>query len=258
MTGSATAWQRPLGRPAKVALVPAAGSGSRSGSTIPKQYVPIAGRCLIQWTLEALLATEVVDAVAVALSPDDDRFAQALAPEVSARTIPLTCGGATRAHSVLNGLKALRSIGVVDSDWVLVHDAARCLVRPAAIERLIRACEEDAVGGLLALPVADTLKRAAPGASASRVQGTVARDGMWAAQTPQMFRLGLLQQSLEQALQAGVTVTDEASAIEHAGHAALLVPGDADNFKITYPGDFQMADALLAARASQPARGARS
>jgi 2-C-methyl-D-erythritol 4-phosphate cytidylyltransferase len=153
-------------------------------------------------------------------------------------------GGATRAASVLAGLRHLVSQGAQPSDWVLVHDAARCLVRAEDVTRLIEACRGDPVGGLLALPLADTLKMARHG----RVQGTLDRSDKWLAQTPQMFRCGLLLDAL---LQAGAAVTDEASAIEHLGHSPLLVRGSAHNLKVTYPEDFALAEALLQARAEQ-------
>jgi 2-C-methyl-D-erythritol 4-phosphate cytidylyltransferase len=132
--------------------------------------------------------------------------------------------------------------GAGTQDWVLVHDAARCLVQPADIQRLIDACLDDGVGGLLALPRADTLKDAD---AQGRVRATIAREGKWLAQTPQMFRLGLLVEALDQ---AGDTVTDEASAVEALGYAPKLVPGDADNFKLTWPEDFARAERVLAAR----------
>ncbi|MDE2457542.1 MAG: 2-C-methyl-D-erythritol 4-phosphate cytidylyltransferase, partial [Burkholderiales bacterium] len=151
------------------------------------------------------------------------------------------CGGATRAATVANGLAALRERGAREQDWVLVHDAARCLVRPSWVERLIDACAGDEVGGLLALPVADTLKREQRGRAAS----TLPRTGLWAAQTPQMFRVGLLQRALEA---AGSEVTDEASAVEALGLAPRLVGGEAENFKLTWPADFALAERLLETR----------
>jgi 2-C-methyl-D-erythritol 4-phosphate cytidylyltransferase / 2-C-methyl-D-erythritol 2,4-cyclodiphosphate synthase len=147
-------------------------------------------------------------------------------------------GGTTRAATVANGLSALREHGARDGDWVLVHDAARALIRPEWVDRLIDACQHDAVGGLLALPVADTLKDEAAG----RAVSTVDRRGKWAAQTPQMFRLGALQNALAQ---AGDAVTDDASAIEASGQAPKLVMGDPANIKITWPEDFARAEGLL-------------
>jgi 2-C-methyl-D-erythritol 4-phosphate cytidylyltransferase len=149
------------------------------------------------------------------------------------------CGGATRAASVQAGLRELARRGASQDDWVLVHDAARCLITPALIDHLIDACLPDPVGGLLAQPLADTLKYGPEG----RVAATLPREGHWLAQTPQMFRLATLAQALQT---AGTSVTDEASAIEAAGLQPRLVPGSARNFKVTWPEDFALAQALLA------------
>ena len=162
-----------------------------------------------------------------------------------ARTVVAPCGGPSRADSVCNGLAHLLAHGAQAHDWVLVHDAARCLVTPAQIDALIDACRDDAVGGLLALPLADTLKRAEDG----RVAATLDRGDKWLAQTPQMFRIGPLAAALRQALQAdAAAITDEASAMEAAGHRPLLVRGSAQNFKVTYPEDFALAEAILRSR----------
>lgn len=152
-----------------------------------------------------------------------------------------TCGGDTRAESVRNGLAALLDGPARADDWVLVHDAARCLVTPAQINALIDACQSDPVGGLLAYRLPDTLKREVGG----RVAATIDRSDKWLAQTPQMFRLGALAQAYDQ---AGAAVTDEASAMELLGHSPLLVPGGAQNLKVTYPDDFALADAILRSR----------
>ena len=221
------------------ALVPAAGVGSRAGQPLPKQYVAVAGRPLMAHTLQALAAVPELHEVAVVLAPDDEHFASAL-PAFAGRV--LRSGGATRAASVAAGLQGLREAGARDTDWVLVHDAARCLVRPAWVQALIAACRGDAVGGLLAQPVADTLKHVDGG----RSRATADRSRYWQAQTPQMFRLGLLQAAL---LQVGDAVTDEASAIEALGHAPLLVPCSLENFKVTRPEDFDLAERLLRSRA---------
>ena len=236
-------------RPLRVALLPCAGRGERSGADRPKQYVPVAGRSVVHWTLsvfDQLVQQGELDGVAVVLSPNDDGYEQAVPAELRARVQALPQGGATRAHTVLGGLTALMEQGLRPDDWVLVHDAARCLVDPNAVMRLIQACEHDPVGGLLAQPVADTLKRADP---QGRVQATVPRDHLWAAQTPQMFRLGLLRDCLEHSLQAGAPVTDEAGALEWAGHAPRLVGGPAENFKVTYEADFERAAEVLLRRA---------
>ena len=224
------------------ALVPCAGSGSRAGTAQPKQYQPLAGRPLVQHTLAALGAVARIDRLLVVVAPGDDTLRQPPAPlEVA------PCGGATRAESVLNGLRHLRATGAADSDWVLVHDAARCLITPAQVDALIDACWQDAVGGLLALPLPDTLKRAQDG----RVAATVERADKWLAQTPQMFRIGALRAALAPHAASGFAgITDEASAMEAAGQRPLLVRGSAQNVKITYPEDFALAQAVLQARAS--------
>lgn len=227
--------------PRHFALVPCAGVGQRAGAAGPKQYADLRGRAVVAHTLDALLAVPRLAGVLVVLAPEDDRFEQAVGSVDRERVWPVRCGGATRAATVAAGLAALRERGVAEHDSVLVHDAARCLLRPQWVDRLIDACADDEVGGLLALPLADTLKDEQGG----RVAATIDRRGKWAAQTPQMFRLGLLQRAL---LHAGDAVTDEASAVEQLGHAPLLVPGDIENFKLTWPQDFDLARRLLETR----------
>jgi 2-C-methyl-D-erythritol 4-phosphate cytidylyltransferase len=220
------------------AVVPCAGVGQRAGARGPKQYAEVAGRSLVAHTLAALAQVARLRSVLVVLSPDDTVFetrAPGFGGWVSRR------GGATRADTVTEGLRELFARGARPHDWVLVHDAARCLVRPEWIDTLIDTCLPDKVGGLLALPVPDTLKREAAG----RVGETVDRGGMWQAQTPQMFRLGMLLSALEGATDS---VTDEASAIEATGVRPLLVPGSLENFKITWPADFALAERLLRTR----------
>jgi 2-C-methyl-D-erythritol 4-phosphate cytidylyltransferase len=221
--------------------VPCAGIGERAGLGGPKQYAPLAGRALVAHTLAALQQVARLQGTLVVLAAGDTQFA-ALA---GTACWVAHCGGATRAATVANGLAELQRRGAGADDWVLVHDAARCLLHPAWVDRLIDACQGDAVGGLLALPLADTLKQA----EAGRVQRTLPRDDKWAAQTPQMFRLGLLRQALAR---AGDDVTDEASAIEALGHAPLLVPGELENFKVTWPQDLALAERLLATRGARP------
>jgi 2-C-methyl-D-erythritol 4-phosphate cytidylyltransferase len=224
------------------ALVPCAGSGARARTAVAKQYTRIAGRTVVAHTLAALTSVARLADTLVVLAADDTDFAAA-APDFVGRCEP--CGGATRAASVAAGLRALARHGARTGDWVLVHDAARCLVLPASIDRLIDACIGDEVGGLLALPLADTLKEAD---AQGRVRTTIDRSGKWVAQTPQMFRLGLLTEALDHAGRAGGEVTDESSAVEALGYAPKLVPGDADNFKLTWPEDFARAERVLAAR----------
>ena len=230
------------------ALVPCAGAGVRAGTQVPKQYAQLAGRALVAHTLAALQRVSRLHAVLVVLAPDDEAFERAVPEFGGPRGWIARSGGTTRAATVANGLDALRRHGAADADWVLVHDAARALVQPEAVDRLIDACIDDEVGGLLALPVADTLKAEDDGRAAS----TVDRRGKWAAQTPQMFRLGVLRDALRR---AGAAVTDEAAAVEAVGLRPRLVMGDATNLKITWPEDFARAQALLSAQAA-PAAGA--
>jgi len=220
------------------ALVPSAGVGERAGTTGPKQYAALAGGTVIGHTLAALAQVTRLSGVLVVLSPQDDAFEQHVH---GFSGWVARCGGATRAQTVANGLDELVRRGAAEHDWVLVHDAARCLVRPEWVNGLIDACADDAVGGLLALPLADTLKEERDG----RVAATLDRAGKWQAQTPQMFRLGTLRDALAH---AGNDVTDEASAIEAQGLAPKLVHGALENFKLTYPADFELADRLLRTR----------
>ena len=222
------------------ALLPCAGTGSRAGTAAPKQYEPVAGLPMVLHTLAAFQAVDRIDTCLVVLAPGD-RFLSLDDPRIRLAR----CGGNTRAASVFNGLQALRDAGATAQDWVLVHDAARCLITAAQINALIDACWNDAVGGLLALKLPDTLKTEAAG----RVAATVDRADKWLAQTPQMFRIGALLAALaERAASGFVGITDEASAMELAGHAPLLVPGSAQNFKVTYPEDFALAQAILKSR----------
>jgi 2-C-methyl-D-erythritol 4-phosphate cytidylyltransferase len=227
------------------ALVPCAGSGQRAGTAVPKQYQPVAGRPVVAHTLAALAAVPALAAVLVVLAPDDEAFEAAVPGFAGERGWVERSGGATRAASVAAGLAALRRRGAADGDWVLVHDAARCLVRPQWVQRLIDACADDPVGALLALPLADTLKQADASGCAAH---TVPRAGKWLAQTPQMFRLALLERALAAAAAAGAEVTDEASAVEALGLAPRLVPGDWENLKLTWPADFALAERLLETR----------
>ena len=228
------------------ALVPCAGVGLRAGAGGPKQYAPLRGQPVVAHTLAALAAVPRLVATLVVLAPQDEAFESRVPGFTGERGWLARCGGDTRAASVLAGLQALRARGVGDADWVLVHDAARCLVQPAWVDRLIDACLPDAVGGLLALPLADTMKQAVqPATGADRAAATLDRTAKWLAQTPQMFPLGLLQRAL---LHAGAAVTDESSAIEALGLQPRLVPGEAENFKLTWPADFALAERLLETR----------
>ena len=233
------------------ALVPCAGSGSRAGTAQPKQYEPIAGKSMVMHTLAALGSVERLSQVVVVVSPDDSH-AWPQAPEWPANFQRVACGGATRAESVFNGLTQLleeglrNPLGVQAHDWILVHDAARCLITAVEINRLIDECLHDDVGGLLAIPLPDTLKAAVNG----RVSQTLPRQDKWLAQTPQMFRAGQLHAALKaKAADHFEGITDEASAMEMAGLSPKLVVGSPHNFKVTYPPDFVLAEDLLRSRA---------
>ena len=218
------------------AVVPAAGTGSRIDAALPKQYLRIAGRMLAEHTLEALLAVARIRELVVAIAPGDTRWATL--PASLRERVRVVAGGADRAGSVLGALGGFSRLPD-DEDWVLVHDMARPCVRTTQVEALIATLENDAVGGLLEIPVVDTLKRATAG---QRVKASVAREGLWRAQTPQMFRFGLLRRALGAARDAGVGVTDESMAIERLGYAPRLVMGSTDNIKVTIAEDLALAE----------------
>lgn len=217
------------------ALVPAAGFGARMGNESPKQYLSLAGQPMIFHALATLCACAEISTVFVVLSPEDTQFQQYDFSRFGEKLQPLYCGGATRAESVLNGLLAAE---LEPDDWVLVHDAARPCLTQDHLHKLINELRDDAVGGLLAVPVADTLKRAD---AAGRVLRTESREQLWQAQTPQMFRAGLLATALQQCK----GVTDDASAIEALGYHPKLVACEPTNFKVTYPQDLLLAELLL-------------
>lgn len=225
------------------AVVPAAGAGRRFGAAVPKQYLMLAGRTLMQHTLDRLAAMPDIARVMVAIAADDDRMASLTwaHPE----RLRFVTGGAERMDSVLAGLDALAADGAPPEDWVLVHDVARPLLRAADVARLLRLASAHPVGGLLAHPVRDTMKRAD---AAGQVAASVPRERLWHALTPQMFRLGELREALLAARRDGAVVTDEASALERLGRQPLLVEGALDNLKITYPDDLALAEALLQAQ----------
>ncbi|MBL8443587.1 MAG: 2-C-methyl-D-erythritol 4-phosphate cytidylyltransferase [Zoogloeaceae bacterium] len=224
-------------KPRHFAIVPAAGSGSRMGAERPKQYLPLLGKPLIHHALAVLCGAPEIDRVFVVLSLDDQEWRRHDWSGLGSKLVPLFCGGATRADSVLGGLRAMADIAV-QSDWVLVHDAARPCLAPWHVHKLIDELSDDEVGGLLAVPVADTLKRAD---DRRHVEATVERDRLWQAQTPQMFRYVMLRRALEGCHK----VTDEASAIEAAGLHPRLIEGDVSNLKVTYPLDLHLAEWIL-------------
>ena len=219
------------------AIVPAAGTGSRMSSDRPKQYLPLLGRPLIHQTLSVLCEVAEIDKVFVVLSVDDPEWGLHDWSDLGDKLVPLFCGGPSRADSVLGGLRAIAA-EARDDDWVLVHDAARPCIASWQVSGLIAALAHHEVGGLLAVPVADTLKRAD---AAQRVLETVPRAALWQAQTPQMFRYVMLRRALEQARQ----VTDESSALEAAGLHPALIQGEATNLKVTYPVDLHLAEWIL-------------
>lgn len=222
--------------PRYVALIPAAGVGARMAAAGPKQYMALGGKPMLRHTIDAFLSSELIGHVYVVVSPDDDQI-DAIVP--AAGVTVLRCGGASRMASVQNALRQLAEV-LDEQDWVLVHDAARPGLNAALIEKLITTIGNDAVGGLLALPVVDTVKRAGSAVA------TVARDGLWLAQTPQMFRYRLLCNALAAATDASV-ITDDASAVEALGLSPKLVEGHPRNLKVTLPADIRIAEMYLAA-----------
>lgn len=228
--------------PRYVALIPAAGSGSRMQSGIPKQYALLAGKPLLQHAVQVLCSHALIEQVFIVLSPDDQRFNTLDWSDCGPKLSALYCGGETRAASVFNGLLAAND-AIDGADWVLVHDAARPCLCAADIDRLIAQVGDSETGGLLAVPVADTLKR---GNADGEVLQTEAREHLWRAQTPQMFRYRVLIEALRRADIAAVT--DESSAVEQTGVKPKLVQGSASNFKVTYPEDLALAELMLKER----------
>jgi 2-C-methyl-D-erythritol 4-phosphate cytidylyltransferase len=227
-------------RPRYFALIPAGGSGSRFGTDGPKQYAPLCGEPLLLHSLRAMAEGTPMTRTYVGISQQDRLYAKLIGDHD--RVTVLQCGGATRAETVKNGLELMRG-EAHERDWVLVHDAARPCLAPAELRKLLLEVGDDATGGLLAVPVADTLKRAD---AARRITGTPSREGLWQAQTPQMFRYGLLLEALRH--DGAAEATDEAQAIERLGAAPLLVEGSRSNIKVTYASDLPLAEAILKAR----------
>jgi 2-C-methyl-D-erythritol 4-phosphate cytidylyltransferase len=219
-------------------LVPAAGSGSRFGVAGPKQYSRLAGKTMLFHAVERLLAAPEVEVVFVVLAPGDEEFRRHAWSAFGERLAPLYCGGASRRESVLNGLVACAS-AVDPNDWILVHDAARPCLGRIELRRLIDDAGGDDVGGILAIPVSDTLKRAD---EENRILETEPRDHLWQAQTPQMFRHGMLLRALRNAGH----VTDEAAAVEALGYRPRLVEGSTRNLKVTFVSDLHIAERILA------------
>jgi len=226
------------------ALIPAAGSGRRLAGASPKQYLRLAGKPMLWHAVKSVCAPPV-ESVFVVLAPEDRAYAEQDWSAFDGRLEPLFCGGETRRDSVYNGVVAAMA-GVDADDWMLVHDAARPCLPAADLERLIGETQSDPVGGILALPVPDTVKAAAPDeAGVARIVRTEDRSQLWLAQTPQMFRAGLLAEALKG---AGGAITDEAGAFEAMGLRPRIVSGSRENLKVTYPEDVAIAEAILAAR----------
>lgn len=237
-------------------VMPAAGVGARMQANRPKQYLALAGKTVIEHSLNLLLNLKQLEMIKLCLSPEDAYIGQL---DVIGGRVSRENGGETRAQSVLNGLRSLNT-QANDADWVLVHDAARPCLDPMLLERLVSQLEQDAIGGILAIPAKDTLKLSRSGDEYSShstdekgapiVSRTLNRALVWQAQTPQMFRYGLLLSALEAALdsdlRSGLDITDEASAMEAAGHEVKLIEGSAQNIKITTPEDLALAEFLLA------------
>jgi 2-C-methyl-D-erythritol 4-phosphate cytidylyltransferase len=223
------------------ALIPAAGTGTRFRGEVPKQYLALAGKPML-WHAVASVCVAPVQSVFVVLAPDDREFARRDWSAFAGRLEPLYCGGETRRDSVFNGMVA--AMAAVDADdWMLVHDAARPCLPKRDFDSLIAETRGDQIGGILALPAADTVKKAAKDeAGALRIAGTEDRSQLWLAQTPQMFRCGLLAHALKDATTA---VTDEAGAVEQMGLRPRLVAGSRENIKVTFPEDMKIAEAIL-------------
>lgn len=224
------------------ALIPAAGIGTRMGGMIEKQYLDLNAVPMIAHAMMVLARAPRIERIFVVLSPTDKRWNNYAWQGWEERIEVLRCGGKTRAETVLNGLDAIAKTCAPD-DWVLVHDAARPCLPDDMLAKLLDEVADDPVGGLLAVPVADTLKRAAAdAANGARAEATVPRAGLWQAQTPQMFRHGTLTEALRA---AGSDMTDEASAIERLGLKPKLVESDSRNLKVTYPQDLELASMIL-------------
>jgi len=251
MSASLPSSSAPAPQPAarRFALIPAAGVGARMGAGMPKQYMPLAGKPMLRHAVDTFAAHAGIDHVFVVVSAEDGWIDSVVDASLAARVTVLHAGGPTRQETVFNGLQAIRA-QAAEHDWVLVHDAARPGLDAALLDRLLAGIGGDAVGGLLALPVVDTLKRQAAGAdetSGVRSADTVPRAGLWAAQTPQMFRYALLARALREAAEQGRigAITDDASAIEMLGLQPRLIEGSPRNLKVTLAQDAALAAFFL-------------
>lgn len=230
------------GNPLIWGIVPAAGVGVRMGAGRPKQYLSLSGIPIIQHSINRLLSLESIQGVVVAIAPEDHWWQEIeWGGEINPEAILVAKGGAERSDSVLNALDLLSDVASED-DWVLVHDAARPCLRVADLNAMVRELWEHPVGGILAAPLSDTIKRADADGT---ITETVDRSGLWRALTPQMFRLGMLRQALVHCRDHGYAITDDAQAIERYGFQPKLVAGDTGNMKITHPGDIVLAEEIL-------------
>lgn len=224
------------------AVIPAAGSGVRMASTLPKQYLPLYGRTVLEWAIEPFLQDAKCQGVVVVIAPEDDHW---LKLSLVHSKLQMALGGSERAHSVLAGLKSLSAAS--DHDWVMVHDAARPCLHAEDLDKLCAEINEDNVGAILATPLTDTLKQAD---HEGCIEKTLPRERLWRALTPQLSQLGMLKAALQSALAKGSLVTDESSALELMGYHPKLVEGRSDNIKITVPTDLQIAANILSQRYS--------
>lgn len=221
-------------------LIPAAGTGTRYGGVTLKQYLPVCGKAVLAHTIRAFQFHPMISSITVVLAENDQWFESAVG--ALATSVKTVTGGETRSDSVRNGLQFIAD-NYSDEDWVLVHDAARPCLSSSRLEKFLEQGLESADGAILAVPVGDTLKQAG---DSHEIIGTVDREGLWAAQTPQLFRVGVLARAIDAAHQAGCELTDEASAMEFTGVRPLLVMGSAANIKITHSSDLAIAEALFA------------
>ncbi len=232
------------------ALLPTAGTGSRLGGVLPKQFQELAGKPMLAYALEAFIHSPEIASIWVGVSPSfiDNPILSALS-KLSTKVHFLPSGGPTRQETVRNTLAAMLEAGVPETDWVLVHDAARPGISPELIQKLIHAVKEAGEGGLLAMPLADTLKMAdansAIAGNPNRAMKTISREHLWQAQTPQMFAVKLLHDAIEEGIRLEADITDEASAMELAGAKPLLIEGATRNFKVTHPADWDLMQSIL-------------
>jgi 2-C-methyl-D-erythritol 4-phosphate cytidylyltransferase len=220
-------------------LIPAAGHGTRFGGVMLKQYLPVCGKPVLAHSIRVFQFHPLVNSITVVLAEDDQWFESAVG--LLAATVKTVIGGDTRAQSVRNGLRYIAD-NYSETDWVLVHDAARPCLSPSRLEKFLEQGLESADGAILAMPVGDTLKRAG---DSQKIVSTVDRSELWSAQTPQLFRVGALAEAIDAAQDAGCELTDEASAMEFVGVRPLLVKGSSANIKVTHSSDLAIAEALL-------------